>query len=543
MKQRTYGKVITRVLLLISFLGVFAPVTAVLALDEFPQRNVWTQITPSVVWCNDPASTVTIEVHIVGRSDVARVWVTNLKGGSGEEMQSELLDDATGGDRVAGDQVFTISNAGLPCSSRDLEPYGWGRWLGFLRIQLADGTLTGNDYGLMAGLVDTRYKDAFPVQDFGGGLTASAYAFFITDEAHEVMDGYPVATVYCGKGNYEAYRKLYSVFPDVFDIALVTPGMQTFRPEDLAENVPYNVLVSNAVENIGMSIQDDSAAFGSAGRLKSAIYQSFASIQVFDHELGHTWGAYLGESLGLSSYSHWESMTDIEGQMGSYYFEGSLVGHFSYIGDSTWRLVANTTNEVYSPLELYMMGMIPPEDVPDVHILQSPLMLDPEAITAAAYRTVTMEQIIAAEGGERIPAAAESQKDFKLAFIVTQDLPYDDAAIAFFSLQAYNLMTRQPPEEWDMFVPFYYGTGGRGTLDVSLPVDLVEPTGLYGMPTVTPAPADTIVPTSQAIEETPQESGEQDAPGGFSCTAVPLMVGAVVVGLSSRRRQALLKKD
>ena len=76
-------------------------------------------------------------------------------------------------------------------------------------------------------------------------------------------------------------------------------GMQVFRPGDLAENVPYQVQVSNAVQRIGLPIMDNTHLFGSGGRLKSTVYLSFGSIQVFDHEIAHTWGAGIGASLGL----------------------------------------------------------------------------------------------------------------------------------------------------------------------------------------------------------------------------------------------------
>ncbi|MBN1812256.1 MAG: hypothetical protein JXA14_10505, partial [Anaerolineae bacterium] len=71
------------------------------AQDEFPQQNAWARVTPSVVWCDDPDSLVTIEVHIVGRNDVAEVQVTNRS-----EENFTLYDDGTHGDATPGDNVF-----------------------------------------------------------------------------------------------------------------------------------------------------------------------------------------------------------------------------------------------------------------------------------------------------------------------------------------------------------------------------------------------------------------------------------------------------
>ncbi len=501
--------------------------------DEFPQENAWSRATPSIVWCNDPESTTTLEVHIVGRNDVVRVWITGLVW-SDDEGRGELYDDGTHGDLTARDNVFTLTDIVLPCNPDFVAGQGgYNRWMGDLRVELDNGTQTGNNYGIMAGMVHTDYKGVFEIQDFGGGLSATAYAFFIQDSNYEVMDGYPLASVTCGKSNFMAYRKLYSVLPDAFDFALVMPGLQIFRPADLAENVPYDVLVSNAVENIGMDIMDNSAEFGSAGRLKSAIYHSFGDVQIFDHEVAHTWGAAIGQSLGLVNedwdvnQGHWDEMVDVQGQLGAYYFDpGGDIGHFAFNDDETWRLIANTEVEPYSPLELYVMGLIPPEEVPPIHILSNPNTTDLSRITAT-YQTVTIDQIIQAEGGARSPTYAESQKDFNLAFIVTQDLPYNDAAYAYFSLLARSLETTDPPDGCCL-APFYWATGGRATLTSRLPVDLPDPFAQPEQPAASETPA-TMTETEESVEPiSPTEEPESASPFCASAALAGLLVVPVL---------------
>jgi len=525
--------------------------------DDFPQSNAWYRATPSVVWCDDPDSTTTLEVHIVGRTDVGRVWITDL-GTDEEEGRAELFDDATHGDAAAGDNVFTLSEVVLPCNplSEVLSP-GYDNWWGMLRVMLKDGTQLGNNYGMAAGMVDPKYKNAFEVQDFGDGLSATAYAFFIQDTDHEVINSYPVSDVYCGKSNFEGYKKFYSVMPDAFDFAVLMPGMQIFRPAGLGENVPYHVTVSNTVENIGASLFDNTAAFGSAGRLRSAIYNSFGSIDVLDHEIGHSWMAGVGQNLGLMHETnptiekgHWNEMTDIQGQMGSYFFDGSgAVGHFAYNGDETWRLVSNFTVEPYSPLELYLMGLIPPEEVPDIHILYNPDLTDPEHITAESYKTVTIEQVMASAGGERVPSYIDSQKEFNIALIITQDLPYNDAAYAFFSLLAHRISSVEGPTRYSSYAPFYWAAGGRGTINARLPLSLAAPDYIPGDPTPTAAPtatneatpeptaANTQAPTSTIIPQpdepdptlapTVAEEPQQETPGPWLWGSI---IGGAVVG-------------
>jgi hypothetical protein len=355
------------------------------------------------------------------------------------------------------------------------------------------------------------------------------------------MDNYPVANVYCGTSNFMAYRKLYSVLPDSFDIALVMPGMQIYRPKDLYENVPYDILVSNAVEHIGLRLVNDTARFGSAGRLKSIVYHSFGDVSVATHEMGHTWGLFLGESLGLvdTTYGgHWNASSDIGGVMGAYYSDGAgNYGHFSYNGDETWSWISNFEKSPFSPLELYAMGMIPPEEVPPVHILQSPNLANLTRITAASYTTLTIDQIAAAEGGARIPSVKDSQKDFNVAFIVTQDAAYNAAAYAYFSLMSYHLMSKEPFNKQTYFASFYWSTGGRGTLNSRLPVDVADPAVLPEMTAPSTSATLELTRTAGATEpkeEPPSaytptaEATAQPAAGSPICNC-PLLIGGMTI--------------
>ena len=485
------------------------------SLPEFPKKNVWGRITPSVAWCGDPESAVTIEVHIVGRGDVRKVWVANLVAAE-EDPPLEVFDDSSRGllfyddgshgDAQAGDNVFTHDEIILPCTPSQVQSRGWTTFWGYVRVELADGSRQGENFGMLGGLIDPKYKGVFEIRDLGNNLSATAYALFIRDDQHEVMDSYPVANVYCGTSNYMAYRKLYSVLPDTFDVAMIMPGMQILRPKDLYENVPYDVLVSNAVEHIGLNPYDETARFGSAGRLKSVVFNSFGEIGISTHEVGHTWGMHLGASLGLienpnNPLSHWSALTDIGGIMSAGYPDGAGgYGRFQYNGDETWSWIPNTRWPPYSPLELYVMGMIPPEEVPPVHVLQSPNLTDLNRITAASYATYTIDQIQAAEGGSRTPAAGASQKEFNVAFIVTQDTAYNEAAYAFFSVISHRLMSKDPPVEPTDFASFYWATGGRGTLNSRLPVDIADPAPPMDLAAATPTAL--LEPTPTGDEKT-----------------------------------------
>lgn len=525
---------------------------------DFPKSNFYARTTPGALFCDEKGG-LTIEVTIANRPDVARVFISDSSGGITVQDDNapaigygEMFDNGEDGDVTAGDRVFTRSGMTPPCTTNQ---WGYGTINYYLRVELRNGTFANSWYPINVGVVAAQYRGVFEVKDLGDGLSATAYAFFIEDPNGEVLDGYPLSELVCGVSNFNAYRKLYSVFSDDFDIAMVTPGLQLWRRIGHDENIPYLVRVSNDIQNIGLPIFNNAQAFGSGGRLRAAIYNSFGGLDVMDHELGHVWGMDIGRSLGLVDRSeiqhgiglegHWYENTDIGGQMSLFYFindyEYGLV-QFNAQRES-WTFadgVSAQENQPYSPLELYVMGLIPPEEVPPIHIFTD-LIIRPFAVQLESYETVTIEDIMAAEGGEREPSFENSQKDFSLAYIVTQDIPYNEAGYAYASLMSYHLTSKNPPDSQTLrfYMPFYWATGGRATLETRLPVDLPDPVGLPGQAqaTATPEPepteagtlaAPTLVPTS------PPESEEAAVPGG--CNLLP--VGLVLLpGLLRTKRK------
>jgi hypothetical protein len=103
-------------------------------------------------------------------------------------------------------------------------------------------------------------------------------------------------------------------------------------------------------------------------------------------------------------------------------------------------------------------------------VLTSPNMTDLTRITAASVKTITIQEIMQAEGGIRTPGPADSQKAFNAAYVVTQDDAYTDAHFAFFSQMSKIMMSLDPPHgvRACCFAPFYWATGGRATLNTDL---------------------------------------------------------------------------
>ena len=438
-----------------------------------PSENVWTRVSPSVIWCGVRDSTTTIEAHIVGRTDVVGVRIV------GPNETFTLYDDGTHGDPLAGDFAFTLAGACPYCHTGLSLKYGGtiGSWLGTVEATLANGTTLIDERPIRIGFAAPRYRGTAEVVYFDSGLSATSYAFFLQDIDCAMFDGYPVSSTDPRAASRAALRAFYSIFPDAFDLAIVMSGRTMFSSDGFKETSSQTLRTANNVEHIGVTMYNDAASCGSAGRLRGVVVQPFGSIDLLDSEVLNVWGIDIGVPCGLAQSAGlgslvWNPQSDVGGQLASYCIsEDGVVGRLASNGDGTWRLVPVAENEPYAPLELYIMGLVPAEDVPPMHILSEPDLTNSERIAAASVQTVTIEDIIAAHGGVRSPTFDESQKAFSGAFIVVQDDPFTDAEYVYYSLLSYHLMSWNSPEEFDQYAPFAWATGGRATLDTRLPVD------------------------------------------------------------------------
>jgi hypothetical protein len=217
----------------------------------------------------------------------------------------------------------------------------------------------------------------------------------------------------------------FLVFLSTFDYAMPEAGVQGFY-----------LVVKNDVQGIGKSLFDNSAQFGSAGMLQGTIdlgnvtalaatpygTNLDGTVTVLNHELMHRFGAYvqfknpdgtLNSSLLGKDSAHWSYLLDTQGSV--MYGNG-----WKDNGNGTFTSIAKMSG--YSPLDLYLMGMIPKEQVPPMLLIDNPAIdkTQPPNLgdtVSGIAKTVTIDDIIAAEG-PRIPDAATSQKKFNIGFVL-----------------------------------------------------------------------------------------------------------------------------
>lgn len=424
-------------------------------------------VEPNIVYNMDENTLITLEVVTTGET------INQIR--MDKPVTGNLYDDGSHGDRTAGDGIYSLNN--IP---HNLKHYALGhggthnvRGHFHIIIEKTDGST--EEHYLQIGYVDSEQH--FPTVKLGDGLYATDYAFFIVDTAGTTLEitDWPLGYIQCGKAYFAATQKFYSVLPDIFDFITIMPANTIYNPDNFSENVPYFVRAKNEIQHIGVDLFDNTAQFGSAGQLRGMIYHSWGTGQILDHEIGHCWCADIGQSLNLcrtenSHGNHWNPYSDIGGQMSAFLSHPDCIGHLKSNGDGTWRIERDPGDyELYSMLDLYVMGLIPPQEVPPAHILINPDLTDYQHVTADQVDTCTIEEIMAAEGGERIPSYVDSPKEFNTAFIVVKNKEFTPADFAYYSLVSKYFASEEQGEL--SLTTYYTATGGRGRLNPRLPVE------------------------------------------------------------------------
>ena len=279
-------------------------------------------------------------------------------------------------------------------------------------------------------------------------------------------------------------ERFYDHFNDEFDFLMFVPNLQAGQHEPGADVGAYYAGVRNYVKGIGKSTFTNNDSWGSAGRLQGvinfggyAIYSDRRSI-LFEgptlHELMHRWA----NSILPSSYgSHW-GFSSANGNIGGFDI-ADLVDHSGgryTAGDFGISGVADNVTP-YSPIELYLAGFIPPEEVPDLWVAEDGEWLRDEEgriihadnghpmFTASQVRTYTIEDIIA-EHGPRVPDSSQAQRDFRAAVILVVDQKHPATREVLETLsEDVSWFSHAGEDTLDQY-NFYEATGGRGTITI-----------------------------------------------------------------------------
>ncbi len=228
-------------------------------------------------------------------------------------------------------------------------------------------------------------------------------------------------------------KEFLRLHPDQYDFMVIFSNFDFAMPETNARAFYHEV--KNSTQGIGKLLFNNSDLYGSTklqgtidmGNISNVISNPITTgfddtIDTLAHEQMHRWGAsikfrdpYGNDSTALQGKdgTHWSFLLDSEASV--------LYGNdWTDNGDGTFTSTGG--GKYYSPLDLYLAGFYDSTQVPQILLIDNPLIDAtrlPEVGTtiSGTSRSITIDDIITAEGG-RIPNVSTSQKSFKTAFIL-----------------------------------------------------------------------------------------------------------------------------
>jgi hypothetical protein len=219
-----------------------------------------------------------------------------------------------------------------------------------------------------------------------------------------------------------AYRLFRTIQPDIYDfVTFFTDTAHGMPPQGGSS---WYSFVHNDIQGIGLGAFNNRPAFGS-NVLQGIMFLNQGHFGLWRYvmlqEQGHRWGAFaryretatgpLMNDHMLGGWAHWAYPFDDDRSPMDY----DTYDWVAQNGDFA-RVSLTSAERVYCDLDLYVMGLLGPEEVGDFYLLSNLAQVSGNLYSATKKR-LTAQNIIWAEGA-RNPSVATSPKLIKNGFIV-----------------------------------------------------------------------------------------------------------------------------
>ncbi len=441
------------------------------ARTPIPNHTVGWEVIPGVIR-NDGIDTFRLEVSV--SSLVNRVLLEYIPSQlvAPGPAPLELFDDGLGEDQAAGDSVYTAGpfsyDPARPIADFFLHDPGGPSGLDLVGVgrikfeEIGGGTsqfLLDPEVGLLRSDIPATQS-----AQHSADILSSAHVINVQTDSR---DGQRFMR-YLGGNLSNLSHAVYEVIPDIVDFMLV---FTTYKLEHQERTSSPNFIaaIHSVVQTnfTGSSriLRDNSASYGSAGRLQSMnILDAYArgiSSDNAAHEITHQWACWVGWTLPVCEGAHYYPRTN----------GASLVGGFQWLDNGDGTFTANCDegrNGAHHapPLDKYMAGLIEGSAVPPIHIYDSSLSVldkcDGEPIVPDDLVGTTVIEDIQALYGVRTPSVAEAQKDFRIAFVAeTNGRLMNPTELTFYEILAAHATADLAPEDPDPYLGFNWVPMGR----------------------------------------------------------------------------------
>ena len=433
-------------------------------ISAFSQTIQFTRFYPFVI-PESQTNPVIFEANIQGS-------ITNIYIQGYDNQNYVLNDNGINGDKIAGDNVYTVTLTPQFILGNFNEAVDVFRpFVGF--IYLFNGAQQLGRYNLFAEI----YTDAIPIVETCTYTYQNQSVIFAPNIMNIVTQNSVIDVV--------QVFEILNAFQFSRDIDFLNFILLPSQFENR-----HHVPLRNDVEGIGVTIFQNSILNNPLIPQKFKGYNFFPISGFFDgatnsysHEIGHQWSSFLGNPY--SNCAHWGFCSMANGTMGldltaanncqGLEFQYELVA----VPNSTLYQFQsiNDFNPKFSDLDLYLIGLLPPESVNPFMVVNDQAKALSDYLNGQitnnqyAITTYTINDIIL-QFGSRNPVSVNATKDFKVLTIVLSPEVLNNEEIAFYNYFSKRAELKIPTEVHEGFSyttdnPFYVNTRGLGTINTA----------------------------------------------------------------------------
>lgn len=253
-----------------------------------------------------------------------------------------------------------------------------------------------------------------------------------------------------------ATKKFFQHFEDTYDTVAVTT-QDTMLPGNSVSGV--HRIVRNDVHGIGLDQYDDSASYGSRGRLRGVemyFNSSMATHKTTVHEAAHQWGDYIDwrRLTGISRAGHQAALHDPLMDGGESLIGAVLLGtrRVTMGTGGAWAIEPTPYPIHFHPTTLYAMGLLSREQIAPLTVFDDQAQFngaaavapDPGTPIRGGARSTTMASVVGMLGPREGPVASDVQR----AIVV---------------VSSGRLLTQREMDYWTFFAQRVADPGGTGT--------------------------------------------------------------------------------
>ena len=277
----------------------------------------------------------------------------------------------------------------------------------------------------------------------------------------------------------EVTRKFYEFFPDVYDSIAIVSAEQ--HPS--AQFSAFHWNVRNPIAGLGeMEVFDGSDYFGSDGVLRSVEFYrdaGFTTASTSNHEIGHQWADFWDwsalaggiERAGWNPASHTPLLFPGETLL------GAVLGHRRRVGlagggdegEPSYVIERTPAPSRYHPTTLYRMGLIGPEELPEMVVFeeQGQFAAAPDVGTAVEGegRAVHFNDVLALHGARSGPVDSSWRR---ATIVVSRSRPLSAEEMNYWNFFAARHAARSGVTTFGGMPSFHEATGGRAVLDTAV---------------------------------------------------------------------------